>query len=140
VSTATANDTPHPWMSDAACAQVGTDVFFPEKGDPATDARAVCETCDVRLQCLNYALANDEQHGVWGGLTTTQRKALRRRQGLPATSTGINHDRLRALHKQGLTGPQIASRMGCSDRAVTRALGKLGLATPHQELLRGGGA
>lgn len=67
------------WMDDASCAEVGTELFFPEVGEPADDAKRICKGCPVRLDCLTYAMDNNEQHGLWGGLTTNQRRRLAKR-------------------------------------------------------------
>lgn len=68
---------PEPWMADAACAQVDPELWFPIKGGDSRPAKRIClEHCPVRELCLAYALENDEQ-GVWGGLSRNQRKALR---------------------------------------------------------------
>lgn len=74
------------WMRDAVCNQMGGDVFFPEDGDRAgmRAAQRVCwEVCHHRPACLDYALANDEQAGIWGGYNTAQRRRLVR-EGLVA--------------------------------------------------------
>lgn len=64
------------WMEDALCAQVDTEIFFPEKGGDPRPARKVCDACPVRAECLEYSLENHEQYGVWGGLGRHARAAL----------------------------------------------------------------
>lgn len=66
------------WQSDALCAQTDPEAFFPEKGGSTRDAKKICTTCEVRAQCLEYALANDERFGIWGGLSERERRRLRR--------------------------------------------------------------
>lgn len=66
------------WQAFSLCAQVGGDVLFPEKGQSAAPAKALCAACDVRAECLEYALANGEKFGVWGGKTERERSALKR--------------------------------------------------------------
>ena len=66
------------WMDDALCRQVGFDLFFPDKGDNAAAALAVCRGCPVTTDCLNYALSSGMVHGVWGGTTEAQRRRMRR--------------------------------------------------------------
>lgn len=66
------------WQEDAACKHADADLFFPERGSPGDSAKRVCVTCDVRLDCLEYALANGERYGIWGGLTERERTRLRR--------------------------------------------------------------
>lgn len=67
------------WIDFAACAEVGVQEFFPDKG-PVPQAKAVCANCPVTGQCLRYALDFERQgyapHGVYGGLTGTEREAV----------------------------------------------------------------
>lgn len=67
------------WQTDALCAQTDPEAFFPEKGGSTRDAKKVCGTCNVKAQCLEYALANDERFGIWGGLSERERRRLRKR-------------------------------------------------------------
>ncbi|ODT29045.1 MAG: transcription factor WhiB [Microbacterium sp. SCN 70-27] len=67
------------WQVDALCAQTDPEAFFPEKGGSTRDAKRICTTCDVRDQCLEYALQNDERFGIWGGLSERERRKLKRR-------------------------------------------------------------
>jgi len=67
------------WQSDALCAQTDPEAFFPEKGGSTRDAKKVCGVCNVKAQCLEYALANDERFGIWGGLSERERRRLRKR-------------------------------------------------------------
>jgi WhiB family redox-sensing transcriptional regulator len=71
-------DGPLAWMTDALCAQTDPDLQFPEKGASSKMPKKVCASCEVNLQCLEYALANDERYGMWGGLSERQRRKLRR--------------------------------------------------------------
>lgn len=66
------------WQADALCAQTDPEAFFPEKGGSTRDAKRICTTCEVKAQCLDYALANDERFGIWGGLSERERRRLRR--------------------------------------------------------------
>jgi WhiB family redox-sensing transcriptional regulator len=72
------DDNPLAWQTDALCAQTDPEAFFPEKGGSTRDAKKICTTCEVRAQCLEYALANDERFGIWGGLSERERRRLRR--------------------------------------------------------------
>jgi WhiB family redox-sensing transcriptional regulator len=69
-------DDPLKWQDDALCAQVSQEMFFPEKGGSTRDAKRICESCDVKAQCLAYAMQNGERFGIWGGLSERQRRAL----------------------------------------------------------------
>ncbi|QIK62987.1 WhiB family transcriptional regulator [Leucobacter viscericola] len=66
------------WQTDALCAQTDPEAFFPEKGGSTRDAKRICEGCEVRSECLEYALENDERFGIWGGLSERERRRLRR--------------------------------------------------------------
>lgn len=66
------------WQGKARCLEVDPEIFFPERGGSSRAARAVCSQCDVRLECLRYALRNREQFGIWGGTSERERRKLRR--------------------------------------------------------------
>lgn len=72
------------WMQKGNCHGVDPDLMHPAVGDTqaAEAARAVCVGCPVKGPCLDYALANREHQGIWGGLTDKERRkeAKRRRQ------------------------------------------------------------
>ena len=70
--------TPPEWAADALCAQTDPELFFPEKGGATWEARRVCAGCPVRAECLDYALAQGERHGIWGGESERARRRLRR--------------------------------------------------------------
>lgn len=81
-----ADPSPLAWQSDAACLIADSEAFFPERGGSVREAKKVCETCPVRAQCLEYALENDEQFGVWGGLSVYERRKIKtKRIGQAAT-------------------------------------------------------
>ena len=61
------------WQDLALCAQTDPEIFFPEVGVSARRARKVCAACEVRLECLEYALENEIPCGVWGGLSEQER-------------------------------------------------------------------
>ncbi|CAL8972166.1 MAG: transcription factor WhiB [Cellulomonas sp. 73-145] len=67
------------WQERALCAQTDPEAFFPEKGGSTREAKKVCTQCEVRAECLEYALANDERFGIWGGLSERERRKLKRR-------------------------------------------------------------
>lgn len=67
---------PEPWMADGLCAQTDPDLFFPELGGSAREAKAICAACPVRARCLAYALEHQER-GIWGGTSDRQRQKLR---------------------------------------------------------------
>lgn len=67
------------WQDRALCAQTDPEAFFPEKGGSTREAKKVCSGCEVRAECLEYALAHDERFGIWGGLSERERRKLKRR-------------------------------------------------------------
>jgi len=71
------------WTRRALCAQEDPEVFFPPKGDTGIQAKQICAQCPVHLECLDYAIAADERHGIWGGLNRAER--LRARHSKEAT-------------------------------------------------------
>ena len=66
------------WQERALCAQTDPEAFFPEKGGSTREAKKICQRCPVRAECLEYALANDERFGIWGGLSERERRRLKR--------------------------------------------------------------
>jgi WhiB family redox-sensing transcriptional regulator len=66
------------WQDLALCAQTDPEAFFPEKGGSTREAKRICAACDVRQECLEYALERDERFGIWGGLSERERRRLRR--------------------------------------------------------------
>jgi WhiB family redox-sensing transcriptional regulator len=66
------------WQERALCAQTDPEAFFPEKGGSTREAKRICLGCEVRDECLDYALAHDERFGIWGGLSERERRRLKR--------------------------------------------------------------
>lgn len=69
---------PLSWASGAKCLQAEPETFFPEKGGSTREAKRICGQCAVKRECLEYALANDERFGIWGGLSERERRKLKR--------------------------------------------------------------
>lgn len=72
------------WRTKAACRQTDPDLFFPVgTTGPALDhiasAKAVCQQCPVQAPCLEFALATNQDAGVWGGTSEEDRRILRSR-------------------------------------------------------------
>lgn len=74
-----AREDPLAWQADALCAQTDPELFTPEKkGDGnSRAAKKICARCEMRAQCLAYALATG-QAGTWGGTTERERRKMRR--------------------------------------------------------------
>jgi WhiB family redox-sensing transcriptional regulator len=67
------------WQERALCAQTDPEAFFPEKGGSTREAKRICQGCEVRAECLEYALGHDERFGIWGGLSERERRKLKKR-------------------------------------------------------------
>lgn len=72
------------WMGHAECRGHDVDLWFPRPGQTALEAVAVCNRCPVQPECLEWAIVNVEDHGIWGGMSERQRVLLRRRRGVRA--------------------------------------------------------
>ena len=70
------------WRRRAACRGIDVEVFYPQTDDDAdaVEAKAICAECPVRQACLEYALANHEREGVWGGATERERRRIVRQR------------------------------------------------------------
>jgi len=72
-----------PWMQDGSCREIDPEIFFPEPSpwmlSEIAAAKEVCSGCPVRETCLEYALVNRIEYGVWGGLTRNERLAITRK-------------------------------------------------------------
>ncbi len=67
-----------PWVVFSACRDKDADLFFPETATQERRALAICATCPVQTECLEYALEADVRYGVWGGMSEKQRRRLAR--------------------------------------------------------------
>ena len=66
------------WEKRALCSQTDPEAFFPEKGGSTREAKTICFRCEVRADCLDYALSHDERHGIWGGMSERERRRAKR--------------------------------------------------------------
>ena len=66
------------WQARANCMGVDPDLFFPERGASTREAKEVCRGCVVREDCLEFAIANGEKFGIWGGMSERERRRVRR--------------------------------------------------------------
>lgn len=64
------------WMAQGLCAEKPPSLFFPSDGVGVDVARKICAECPVKLTCLEYALDNRIDHGVWGGTSERERRRL----------------------------------------------------------------
>ena len=104
-----------------ACRGADTDLFFPEQGHDPVEAKAICRGCPLLARCRNWALAQPviDLHGVWGGLSQTERidmkqVRLRKWQG----GIGEHHDRIAAMRADNATWAEIANAIGFTTDGV----------------------
>lgn len=125
-----------PDWSSAACLIEDPELFFPISARPdrrTAEAKAVCGTCPVRDDCLTYATETRQQHGVWGGLSEDERRAIARRAERDATKArkaasvaaveahcSDQRARVATLTAQGMSAAAISLWLGISARQVNR--------------------
>lgn len=77
------------WIADAPCSQADPELFFPEAHESRANvalAKRVCAACPVRQECLEWALDRGEKFGIYGGLTSTQRRKVLRQRAKDAAA------------------------------------------------------
>ena len=72
------------WQDNASCSGADADLFFPERGASTRQAKAICGQCEVRIECLEFALRHGEKFGIWGGLSERERRKIRKQRALDA--------------------------------------------------------
>lgn len=81
------------WTDSASCSSTDPEIFFPEKGRKSERetqiAKSICRECPVKQQCLEYALAYPDTHGIWAGLTADELATLRMRRRLAAYKRAV---------------------------------------------------
>ncbi|MPY79847.1 MAG: transcription factor WhiB [Actinophytocola sp.] len=120
---------PGAWVRHAACGPETADLFFPisDTGPAAGDiarAKTICASCPVRRQCRDDAETTGQPHGVWGGLTDTERAAhhgTHRPADTPhsAAQTVLDEAVLDLIERRH-TWAEITARLGCSPRDAER--------------------
>lgn len=113
-----------PWAEEALCSQVDAGMFFPEKGGSTREAKTICRSCDVRAECLQWALDRGETHGIWGGLSERERRRLTRHKEASCTTQEPRQGR--AMSEQldliGDKAQSILTNVTSSDRDRAAAL------------------
>lgn len=74
------DDTTATWMGQGACRAYPPNTFFPSDGVGVDRARKICAACPVTSECLEYALTNHIDHGVWGGCSERERRRINKRR------------------------------------------------------------
>jgi WhiB family transcriptional regulator, redox-sensing transcriptional regulator len=78
------------WMARGKCREMDPRVFFPSDGIGVQVARRICDECPEKGPCLEYALANRVDHGVWGGTSERERRRILRSHRLSRLTSGHN--------------------------------------------------
>jgi WhiB family redox-sensing transcriptional regulator len=116
------------WRDDALCQQVGWEPFFPPKGGRSNAAKAICASCPVQAECLEYAVTSFQRHGIWGGKSETDFRRIRKERGLaepPAVEAraAVTAEEARHLLAFGMGLPAVAKQLGVSEGWVRQLLG-----------------
>jgi WhiB family redox-sensing transcriptional regulator len=110
------------WRYRAACRGADLNVFFPDRGQSAEHARQICASCPVRELCLDYALRHGIVHGIWGGLTERDRRALRSRH--VSTSRRKRDEAILAADAAGYSQAAISRTFSLARTSVSRVLSR----------------
>jgi len=78
------------WMARGKCRELDPAVFFPSDGIGVQVACRICAECPMKAPCLEYALENRVDHGVWGGTSERERRRILRAHRLTRLSSGPN--------------------------------------------------
>lgn len=107
---------PESWVDGALCPQIGDgDLWFPEKGNQAHDARRVCLKCPVRVECLDFAVRTEQRHGMYGGFSERDRERLNRGTN---PLRGVGAQSRKAAPGKRLNGHGIACRCPICEQAA----------------------
>ena len=120
------------WQTHAACVGVDPDLFYPERGEDSRPAKAVCAECIVATECLEYALANRETYGIWGGRSENQREQIRKERRAAGqlnarqeAAEQINRRVLAALQNGATTCTRVAELTAITRQSVRHSLHRL---------------
>ena len=72
------------WQDFANCSGADQDLFFPERGASTRKAKAICNACQVKADCLEFAIQQSEKFGIWGGLSERERRRIRKERHIAA--------------------------------------------------------
>jgi WhiB family transcriptional regulator, redox-sensing transcriptional regulator len=77
------------WMGEGKCTDIPPSTFFPSDGVGVDTARKICHDCPVREPCLEYALINRIDHGVWGGTSERERRRILRQRRMSTVRSRV---------------------------------------------------
>lgn len=72
------------WQDYSSCRGADADLFFPERGASTRKAKSICAACEVRVECLEFAIVSGEKFGIWGGLSERERRRIRKERSIAA--------------------------------------------------------
>jgi len=72
------------WQDYSNCRGADADLFFPERGASTRKAKAICNACQVKAECLEFAIQQSEKFGIWGGLSERERRRIRKERAIAA--------------------------------------------------------
>lgn len=110
---------PGDWAVNGLCTDLGADTeydWFPEddlQTEQSIRAQQVCSLCPVRVECANYAIKHKIPHGIWGGLTETQR-------GYPPPTSRVRDRNKGAQSGSRASCPKCKKRSGVVPRGKTK--------------------
>lgn len=78
------------WMELGKCRDLDPAIFFPSDGIGVQSAQRICKECPVQSACLEYALSNRVDHGVWGGTSERERRRILRQRRLARVQLSRN--------------------------------------------------
>jgi WhiB family transcriptional regulator, redox-sensing transcriptional regulator len=110
------------WRDRAACRGTDLALFFPGRGQSAEPARRICARCPVREACLDYAIGHGIVHGVWGGLTERDRRALH--TSWVGAARRERDEAIAAASAAGYTTAAIGRAFGLAHTSVSRVLSR----------------
>ncbi|WP_406516354.1 WhiB family transcriptional regulator [Streptomyces sp. NBC_00873] len=127
------------WRHEAACRWIDPDLFWPlgesmAARQQAEQAKAVCATCPVRTQCLEWAVETRQDFGVWGGMSERERRGLHRRKARSYGASEVSAlqqilterlDLFLDAQARGLLPGQIARELGTNVQTVNNVLAVL---------------
>ena len=72
------------WQDLANCRVADPDLFFPERGASTRTAKGICRDCQVRAECLEFAIVSSEKFGIWGMMSERERRKIRKERQIAA--------------------------------------------------------